>query len=515
MGDRHNDTRKLTRRAYAKFSGLALGTLSLGRLAGRGQASGGPIVSENNRPGDDGWQPTYVPKSREWRIDHRVEGYTSSTSVAPGETLELHVSTKPAARYRVDVYRLGWYDGAGGRIVESLPADRDGGQGFSQPIPVPDERGVVACDWEVTDTIEVTNEWTTGIYLARFTLESGEYAGQYTAHPFVVRPREDRARTPKAIVQVPDATSQAYNGWGGKSLYGFSSEGEAADAVSFDRPLQGPGVHINYAIHAARFLEHEGYDVGYVSDVDVHRNPELLKEYELAISAGHDEYWSRGQRLGFEEARDEGTNLAFLGANTAFWQVRYEDDDRIMVGYKEDADTEDPLRGTPQVTDLLRNVGLPECELLGVQGVGAGLYNCPDYTVQEAALDHPWMADTGFEAGDKIIGCIGHEWDRIRGPDCRPPGELTNFFHYEKGTSDRWIVNDQDADAVSYEAPSGATVFSTGTLGYTWRIDPDPSWESTIWPLSRVKEYKPEVLDPDPRLQQFTRNALDDLRKPN
>jgi hypothetical protein len=447
-------------------------------------------------------------------MTHRVEGYTSRTSVVPGETLELHVSTEPAERYRIDVYRVGWYDGDGGRLVANLPENAEDKQGSSQPIPEPDERGLVDANWEVTDTIEVTNDWTTGIYLARFTLTSGEHAGESTAHPFVVRPREDRERTSKALVQVPIATSNAYNGWGGKSLYGFTSEGEAADAISYNRPIQAPGLHIGYAIHALRFLEKEGYDVSYVTDIDVHRAPDILKDYQLAISAGHDEYWSRPQRVGFEEARDAGTNLAFLGGNTAFWQVRYEDDGQTMVGYKEDADTEDPLRGTEQETDLLRTVGLPECELLGVQGVGAGLFNFPDYTVQGEALDHPWMADTGFEAGDTIVGIVGHEWDRLRSEDCRPPGEVTNFFHYKEGSSDLWIVNDEDADAVSYQAPSGAHVFSTGTLGYTWRIDPDPMWDIG-WPFNKVQTYKPQVKKPDTRLQQFTRNVLDDLRKPN
>src|SRR5207247_8152396 len=46
-----------------------------------------------------------------------VEGYASEVSVAPGATLHLHVSTKPAAQYIVEIYRIGWYEGDGGALV--------------------------------------------------------------------------------------------------------------------------------------------------------------------------------------------------------------------------------------------------------------------------------------------------------------------------------------------------------------------------------------------------------------
>ena len=503
---------RLTRRNYLKNGVKGAGVLGIGGVALTGSASANPIEDENDKPGDDGWEPVEVSNARPSAVDHLVEGYTSATSVAPGESVEFHVSTNPAERYRIDVFRLGWYGGAGGRLVTSLPEQ----SGTSQPVPEPtEETGLVACDWDVTDTLDVPIDWVSGTYLAKFVLTSGENAGTFTVHPFFVRERRDRSRRSKILVQMPIATSQAYNGWGGKSLYGFTSEGEAADAVSFDRPLAGAtGLHLNYAIHLLRFLEREGYDVSYVSDVDVHRDPELLSEHELVVSAGHDEYWSMAQRDGFEAARDAGTNVAFIAANTALWQVRYEDDGRTMVCYKETVE-EDPLYGTQPETDLFRSLPdpRPEAELLGVMGTGAGLYNAPDYAVVASALDHPWMRDTGFEAGDEVVGIVGHEWDFVHeGVDV--PGELTRFFHYEEGSSDRWIVNDDDADAVSYEAPSGARVFSTGTLGWTWRLDPDPRWDAINWPLNRIKEYKPQVLEPDPRLQQFTRNVLDDLQKP-
>ena len=130
------------------------------------------------------------------------------------------------------------------------------------------------------------------------------------------------------------------------------------------------------------------------------------------------------------------------------------------------------------------------------------------------ALDHPWMRKTGFKPNDSVVGVIGHEWDFVH-RESDVTGELTRFFHYEAGTSGLQIESDTDADAVSYQAPSNAVVFSTGTLGWTWRLDPDPRWDAINWPLNKIKEYKPQILKPDPRLQRFTRNMLDDLQKIN
>ncbi|MFC6963048.1 N,N-dimethylformamidase beta subunit family domain-containing protein [Halocatena marina] len=510
----------VSRRGYLRTVAGAAALSVAGATASAGTVKANPITVENRKSGDARWFPSLPIRSRPWRITHRIEGYTSQTSITSGEAVEFHVSTDPPSSYRVEIYRLGWYGGDGGRLVACLPESR----GTVQPIPDPDQLGKVQCNWPVTDRAETTKQWTTGLYLAKFVRTGGKHKGDSTAHAFAVRPRDD-AQPSKLLVQLPYATSQAYNGWGGKSLYGFTSTDEdtdngteSADVVSYDRPRQAPRLHMSYAIHALRFLEREGYDVSYVMDSDVHRNPEMLQRHDLIISSGHDEYWSRAQRDGFEAARDAGTNVAFLAANTALWQIRYEDD-RTIVGYKENVE-DDPMADTQDETGLFRDLPdpRPECELLGVMGTGAGREAAPNYTVVEDALDHPWMRNTGFKAGDTVVGCIGHEWDYIR-EDCAP-SELTTFFHYEEGTADEDLLptsvhRDANADAVAYEASSGAHVFSTGSLGYNWRLDPDPSWASTIWPLSDIKEYKPEVLTPDKRLQAFTRNVLNDLQKPN
>ena len=97
----------VSRRGYLRTAaGAAAVSTGVGTFAG--SAAANPITAENRKDGDDDWYPSLPIRSRPERMTHRVEGYTSQTSIAPGETVEFHVSTDPAAPYRVDVYRLGW-----------------------------------------------------------------------------------------------------------------------------------------------------------------------------------------------------------------------------------------------------------------------------------------------------------------------------------------------------------------------------------------------------------------------
>src|SRR5262249_9679876 len=152
-------------------------------------------------------------------------------------------------------------------------------------------------------------------------------------------------------------TFAAYNNWGGASLYAFNSDGKPARKVSFDRPyaVNPYGVRLDGAsdflrrweYNAVRFLEREGYDLTYVTNVDTHERGDALLRHRIVLSVGHDEYWSRPMRQHFETARDRGVHLAFLSAGDSLWQIRFEAnssgvEDRTIVAYKEAADTDDP-----------------------------------------------------------------------------------------------------------------------------------------------------------------------------
>jgi hypothetical protein len=402
----------------------------------------------------------------------------------------LHVSTAPAARYRIELYRLGWYHGAGARFIACIPAgchrDRQGeARRYPQPAP---GTGFAQAAWPVTDTFRFARSTVSGYVLARLVLTRGAARGEVSYVPLIVRALPSRRS--KILVQAAVNTWQAYNAWGGKSLYAFNSTNQVpANHVSFSRPSGPP---LEWEIGLLRFLEREGYDVSYTTDVDTDRNPGELRRHRLVISSGHDEYWSKGMRDAFEAARSRGTNLAFLGADIADWQIRYEDNRRTIVEYR-DART-DPITNPALKTVRFRALvpPRPQCELLGISYNGLRGGNDPprSYRVNPGALKNPWFRRTGFTPSSELPDSVGYEWDGIQ-PGCAVP-PLTVLFRYQglDGYGQRTT-----AAAVRYVAPSGARVFSSGSLEFVWGLD---------------NAYGHRVPS-DPRLQRFMRNALADL----
>ena len=300
-----------------------------------------------------------------------------------------------------------------------------------------------------------------GYYVALLVPADGSVRGTV---PFVVR--DGPGRWSSILVDVPVNTWQAYNAWGGKSLYDFNSTGSApASHVSFERPYLwgGPGSQVVSAweLPVVRFLEREGYDVSYVTDVDIDHDPGVLLRHRLVIVDGHGEYWTGAMRDAFEAALGAGTNLAFLGANIGYWQVRYENDGRTIVGYKSPADPEpDPALKTVLFRDL--SPPRPECSLLGVQHY-TGSYAWPRGDFVVTAGDDPWFAGTGLAAGSAVAGVVSREHDQI--PAGSPPGmscglKVTVLFRHV-GTDPL-----ERAEGLRYSAPSGARVFSAGSLEF-------------------------------------------------
>jgi hypothetical protein len=462
--------------------------LSLVLVLGLGWSTGRPnaIQVENGRPGARDWFRKMAPEAT-------IEGYASQLSLAPGDTLALHVSTKPANSYRVEIYRLGWYHGAGARRLACLPFCGGGKEGHPRSVPAADRNGEVTANWPVTDSLTIPDSWVSGTYEAELVLTSGPNRGDAYYSPFVVR--APPSRNAKILLQVPVNTWEAYNDWGGKSLYHGANERYELRAykVSFVRPFSHNFFEIQSPLYwtypFVRFLERQGYDVSYTTDVDTDREPAELLRHQLLIASGHSEYWSKTMRDAFEAALRAGRNLMFMGADVLDWQIRYEDDRKTVVEYRTaELDPEpNPALKTVRFRDL--EPPWPECTLVGNQFDHFVPNASHDYSVDASALHDPWFAGTGLTASTRLKGLVGYEWDGIE-PGCLWQPH-TVFFHYA-GSGGQ-----PDADAVRYEAPSGAHVFSSGSLQFVWGLD------------DFLKKHR--VV---PGLQRFMRNALDDLTRP-
>jgi hypothetical protein len=392
----------------------------------------------------------------------------------------------------VTVHRLGWYGGEGGREIWRSPGPARIGLALSQPAIEPGPQ-VPSAAWPVADMVPIGADWVSGQYLARLQLVDGEHAGSAAHVPFVVRAPLSATRA-EILVQLPVTTMQAYNHWGGKSLYvSNSSDGVPAVRVTFDRPV--PTWHeanLNarwpfiWDLNLIRFLEREGYDLAYTTDLDTHRMPWSLLGHPLLVTSGHDEYWSAEMRDGFDAAVGDGSSLLVSGANTCYWQTRFEDGGRTMVQYRRAAaDPEpDPARKTVKFRELIPP--RPESQLFGIEyqdGLAAPGSEPMHYTVAAGSEGDPWLSGTGLGPGDVLEYLVGYEWDAlVAGQELR---DATVFFHCGADPS--------DAHAVRHRTDAGGIVFATGSLQFSWGLDD--------WRHGR----------PHPGLQQFMRNALEDM----
>jgi hypothetical protein len=462
-------TRADAARRCRPLAAVALGALAAALVCGLlhppAALAENPIQAENSLPGDSYW--TEYQKAAP---ANEIAGYTSEVSVAPGGTLGLHVSSTQA--YRVEVDRLGWYGGAGGRRVACIPSCSGGEPAHAFTTPAPDPTtGELDAGWPVTDTIPIGTNWTTGYYLAMFVLTSGPDTGKTAWYPFIVTPPPGPSTD--ILVQAPVNTWQAYNPWpgptsGGRSLYSSdSTSGRAAVKVSFNRPLMVgyQSVVFGREYQGIRWLERMGYNVGYYTDVDVDQDPALLTSHKVDMVLGHDEYWTMGMRQGWDLARSTGHSLVFMGADIGTWQTRYEDNWRTLVEYRKSS--ADPEPNPELKTIVFRNLpspAMPECQLEGVEYSDNLQHPGPrNYTVTAAASGNPWIQAGGLQPGGTLVDAVAYEWDAVV-PGCQTP-PLTDLFHYSPAPGE------SPADAVTFRDPSGAQVFSAGSDQLTGLLD--------------------------------------------
>jgi hypothetical protein len=487
-----------TRYRTGRFVGLLVSVFILGCVGPSLASAANAIQAENALPGTTAWELPGATPTRIQSSSTQIEGYTSQSSVQPGDVVDLHVSATAGASYRIEIYRLGWYQGLGGRLIACLPACGASEPGVQQPVAAADPNtGYLDAGWPVTDSITVGSNWTSGYYIAKLILTSGSSAHAASNVPFIVRAAPGVSSA--ILVQAAVNTWQAYNSWGGKSLYSFnssssavpSSQTNAASQVSFNRPpLANAQDPFQYDYNIIRFLEKNGYDVSYQADSDTDQNPNSLLSHQLDIVAGHDEYWTKAMRDAWDAAQTSGVNVATLGANDGYWQARYADStDRTLIEYRTAAidPGTDPTQKTTQFRSL--SPARPECLLEGEQYTGLNANPAsPAYGVASGALSHPWFVGTGFTPTSQVQGVIGSEWDTAGQPGCATVQKLFTWTGLDT------YGHPSEADATFYTAPSGARVFAAGTLNFSHGLD---SFGHTT--------------PADPALQAFTLNMLNDL----
>ncbi len=452
------------------------------------------IVAENCKPGS--------PPSQ-WQVsgtgDASIQGFATEMSVNRGGTIRFKVKT-PARNYRFDIYRLGWYGGRGARKVATVNPSATLPQ--NQPNCLTQaSTGLIDCgNWAVSGSWKVPAGAVSGIYIARLVRADTGGASHIV---FVVR---DDAGTHDMLFQTSDTTWQAYNSYGGSSLYtgGIGTGAGRAYKVSYNRPFNTRAVAggQDWLFHAevpmVRWLEANGYDLSYISGIDTDRAGARLLRAKVFLSVGHDEYWSGAQRANVEAARNAGMHLAFFSGNEVFWKTRWENSIdgsntpyRTLVSYKE-THANAKIDPSPAWTGTWRDPrlsppadgGRPENALTGTIFMNNDTGR--SYAIQVPAADGKmrfWRNTSvaTLAAGTTATlptGVLGYEWDADLDNGARPPGLirlsqttlttggalLDHGSTYGTGTVTHRLT--------LYRHASRAWVFGAGTIQWSWGLDP-------------------------------------------
>ncbi|WP_229068338.1 DUF4082 domain-containing protein [Actinoplanes sp. DH11] len=456
-------------------------------IAGPCDPGNNPIVCENSKKG--------TPKG-EWDIDGagdpNLQGFATDISVNAGARVDFKIKTD-ASEYTVDIYRLGYYDGDGARWIDDVA-----------PVGKQDQKECVTnsateltdCgNWAVSASWDVPADAVSGVYIARLHREDTDGSSHIT---FVVR---QDASTSDLFYQTSDATWHAYNVYGGSSFYSGQANGRSY-TLSYNRPFADrASVERRDFLFGAeypmiRFLERNGYDVSYTTNVDSDRRGELIKNHKVFLSVGHDEYWSEKQRDNVEAARDAGTHLAFFSGNSVYWKTRYEpsrdgnnDPYRTLVSYKETwanakIDPSDEWTGTWRDARFSppSDGGRPENSLMGqMYMVNDG--DLPVTVKSDEGKYRLWRHTdlTNIPAGQSVAlapHTVGYESDEDVDNGFRPEGLVrlsTTTGDVPQYVQDGWgnkVAPGKTTHHLTlYRAESGALVFSAGSIQFTWGLD--------------------------------------------
>ena len=422
-----------------------------------------------------------------WFEGQRIWAYADAMSFLPGEPLNLMIAGgpgQPTRRVRAEVFRLGAGDP---KLIWT-----------SDFIDAP-ARGVTASSaaigpgWPPSLGPVDTRAWPPGCYSCDI-VEQTTATRDVRAAQWIVR---NPHRSGAVLARLGTNTYQAYNTWGGHSLYPDDDDARGL-MVSFDRPT-GPDF-FEYDGYLVQWLESLAPSLGgvdYAANFDVHADPHFMDPYPLVITGGHDEYWSGEEFTAFERRIfHQGRNVCFFGGNTAFRQMRYADLNaapdaqgrgRQIVCYKTASDPIALRSGKLDPTLLITNnfrdgARRPETMLMGSayqSWFEPGSGQKPAYVVVKTDL--PFFEGTGWKVGDKAADVVGYEWDNRdpEGDGARlwdkarsriapiDPARIQVLF--------RGVATDDDGDpglaeATYFVSPAGAKVFNAASIRWAWGL---------------------------------------------
>lgn len=454
------------------------------------------IQEENAKPGTTDWQLTYAKFDAKAKYrSSLIEGYCNRTSVTAGDILSFQVSTQPATPFRIEIYRLGYYQGLGGRHIQTFGPFA----GKPQETPPVGVKRLRECKWDPCVGIAIPNDWPSGVYLGKLVAEKHRYQSYVI---FIVRDN----RKADFLFQCSTNTWQAYNKWPEThSLYDNDHPSKkplvSGVQVSFSRPYAkypqvvdhalslGSGEFLLWEFPFAHWIEQQGYDVTYCANDDIDdRGVDFITRAKAFLSVGHDEYWTRKQYDTCIDAVKKGVNFGFFSGNSVCFVVERENPWRL-----ERVGRYGGIRpGEEKYMEDLPVKAPNENLLIGAQTVspfnGSGDWICtkPEHWIFEG---------TGMRKGDRIPGLVGWEFHGdpadIKGLEVVAAGKTINGGEAES----HW-------EATIYPGPKGNTVFNASTIFWAMGLSSPPGFI-----LPHVHNGRPHGVDA--RVQRITKNLFE------
>jgi hypothetical protein len=454
------------------------------------------IVTENLNAGVPASQWDIPLNSNGTFGDKTIQGFGTDISVNVGGTINFKITITSGTNksFGIKIYRIGYYQGNGARLIADL------GTAFTgitqNACTFDNSTGLTDCgNWTTTASWAVPSTAVSGLYIAKLT-RSAAGGGGSSHIAFVVR---NDASTSQLLFKTSDATWQAYNPYGGYSLYvGAGMPFNHGNKVSYNRPYLtrdgggGGGASEDFFMNAEypmiRFLERNGFDISYTTDVDMARSTSSpVTNHKVFLSTGHDEYWSKEERNTVEAAKAAGKNMAFFSGNEVYWKTRWENSVdgtstpfRTMVCYKEGTlptPGENACGGkcdpTTEWTGLWRdgcsfpndNACKPENALTGeISWDGTtGTIMVPDTYKSLRFWRNTSVATLAAgKTASMTPGTLGYEWDWEQYQSSYPPGRITM-----SNTSFDGHVHKLSF----YKSTAGGLIFGAGSVQWSWGLD--------------------------------------------
>ena len=502
---------QLARRDVLKGAALGLGMWGVAATASTveegASAAANPILQENAREGTTDWLLTKTHIAPETRYrSPRVEGYCNATSLPAGAQLEIMVSANPPAPVAIEIFRMGYYGGKGGRLVRPRETVEVG----TQPDPDVGTMRIRDCQWAASLSIEIPEDWISGVYLGKLS-EQRDGIQSYVI--FIVRDN----RQADFMFQCSDSTWNAYNRWPDQFALYDDGDSEwylgAGTATSFNRPYGkycqvvdtplsiGSGEFMLWEFPMAYWLEQQGYDVTYTSNLDTHADGAGLQRVKGFLSVGHDEYWTRPMYDHVMAAIQGGMSAGFFSGDTCWGMIDLLPDaagraHRGITRIDHFGPVDEELVKRYPAVGAYPHQGPDQALMMGARDVypvsGGADWIC-------SAEEHWIFEGTGMKNGEGIPGLVGFEWHGA-------PAKIPGLEVVASGTASTGSAEGVYAATV-YPGPRDNVVFNAATIWWGDGLAAPPGYV-------RPATYT-EPQGPDPRVQRITRNILDRMRRGN